>query len=44
MVFECKHSNDAGYLAQGYREAMLYRHEYCDHLTGWPKAALVLFG
>jgi len=40
-VIEAKLSDDPGYLAQGYQEALLYRAEYAPALTGWPKAILV---
>jgi hypothetical protein len=43
-VIEAKLSDDPGYLAQGYREAMVYRAEYGSALTGWPKAILVTSG
>lgn len=40
-VIECKLSDDPEYIAQGYRQALLYRHEFADALKGWPKAVLV---
>lgn len=40
-VVEAKLSSDPDYLAQGYRQALLYRHEYASRMTGWPKAILV---
>lgn len=40
-VFEIKLSDDVGYAASGYAEAIVYRHEYAAYLTGWPKAVLV---
>jgi hypothetical protein len=40
-VFEIKLSDDVGYAASGYAEAIVYRHEYATYLTGWPKAVLV---
>ena len=40
-MIEAKLSEDPGYLAQGYREAIVYRAEYGGALTGWPKAILV---
>lgn len=40
-VIEAKLSSDPGYLAEGYREALLYRAAYAAELTGWPKAILV---
>ncbi len=43
-VIEAKLSLDPGYLAQGYREAMVYRAEYGEALSGWPKAILVTSG
>ncbi|HMI88552.1 MAG TPA: hypothetical protein VK550_30935 [Polyangiaceae bacterium] len=43
-VIECKHSSDPSYLLGGYHEAVLYRWEYTDNLTGWPKAILVSSG
>jgi hypothetical protein len=40
-VIEIKNSSDAGTLMQGMNEARVYRWEYREHLTGWPKAVLV---
>lgn len=40
-VFEIKLSDDVGYAASGYAEAIVYRHEYAPFLAGWPKAVLV---
>lgn len=40
-VFEIKLTDDLGYVANGYGEAIVYRHEYADSLTGWPKAVVV---
>lgn len=40
-VFEIKLSDDVGYVASGYAEAIAYRNEYAPYLTGWPKAVLV---
>ena len=40
-VFEVKFSSDPSYLLAGYHEAMLYASEYGQHLSGWPKAALI---
>ena len=40
-VVEAKLSSDPDYLAQGYRQALLYCHEYAPQLTAWPKAILV---
>lgn len=44
MVVEVKLSDDPGYWRQGFSEAVIYRHEYAAHLTGWPKAVLVYSG
>lgn len=41
LVVECKNTVDASYLATGFREAMLYRHEYASVLRGSVKALLV---
>jgi hypothetical protein len=41
VVIEVKLSEDRGYVAGGFHEAMLYRHEYDTWLRGWPKAILV---
>ena len=41
VVVEAKLSADPAYLAQGYREAHLYRAEYAGALAGWPQAILV---
>jgi hypothetical protein len=43
-VLEVKLSDGVGYLAEGYQQAMVYRWEYADSLTGWPKAILVVPG
>lgn len=40
-VFEIKLTEDAGYAATGFAEAIVYRHEYAEYLRGWPKAVLV---
>lgn len=40
-VFEIKLSDDIGYVASGYAEAIVYRNEYAPYLMGWPKAVLV---
>lgn len=40
-VIEVKLSDDPSYLAEGYREAIVYAAEYGGSLTGWPKAILV---
>jgi hypothetical protein len=41
VVFEIKHSESLDYIMTGYEEAILYRHEYAEHLKGWPKAVLI---
>lgn len=41
VVFEIKHSDSLDYIASGYDEAIVYRHEYAPYLNGWPKAVLV---
>jgi hypothetical protein len=41
-VLEMKLSDSAGYLVEGYQQATVYRWEYADALTGWPKAILVV--
>ena len=40
-VVEIKLSSEPDYLAQGYRQALVYRHEFARELTAWPKAILV---
>jgi hypothetical protein len=40
-VVEAKLSSDPDYIAQGYRQALVYHHEYASRLAGWPKAILV---
>ncbi len=40
-VIEAKLSADPSYLAEGFREASLYRAEFAAQLRGWPKAILV---
>ena len=40
-VFEIKLTNDASYIASGFGEAIVYRHEYAPFLLGWPKAVVV---
>lgn len=40
-VIEAKLSADPSYLAEGFREAWLYRTELAAQLRGWPKAILV---
>lgn len=44
VVVEAKHSEDAGYLVEGWGQALLYRQEYAPLLTGWPKVVLVSSG
>jgi hypothetical protein len=44
VVIEAKLTADPGYLAQGFREAMLYGVEYGASLRGWPRAILVAPG
>jgi hypothetical protein len=41
IVFEVKCTDDTRYMTQGYEEAIVYRHEYAEHLHEWPKAVLV---
>jgi hypothetical protein len=41
LVVECKHSPNKDYLISGFREAMLYRHEYAPVLRGAVKSVLV---
>jgi hypothetical protein len=41
VVIEAKLSLDPAYLAEGYRDAMVYLVEYGAALTGWPRAILV---
>ncbi|MFP2896489.1 hypothetical protein [Corallococcus sp. 4LFB] len=41
-VVEVKYSDNADYLKEGYAQALLYRAEYAQELTGWPKAILVV--
>jgi hypothetical protein len=43
-VFEVKLSDRVGYLGSGYQQAVVYRWEYAEVLTGWPKAVLVVPG
>ncbi|MBM7112459.1 hypothetical protein [Archangium primigenium] len=43
-VVEIKHSSNPETLLAGYKEAQLYRWEYAERLTGWPKAVLVSSG
>ena len=40
-VIEAKLSADPSYLAEGFREASLYRAEFATQLRGWPKSILV---
>ena len=40
-VVEVKLSPDVGYQVSGFAEAIVYRHEYREYLTGWPKSILV---
>lgn len=40
-VIEAKLSADPSYLAEGFREASLYRAEFAAQLRGWPKSILV---
>jgi hypothetical protein len=42
VVGEVKLSDDTGYLIKGLEESLLYRWEYRQHLTGWPKAVQVV--
>lgn len=41
-VIEVKNSDKPNYLKEGYEQALLYRSEYAQALTGWPKALLVV--
>lgn len=41
FVIEVKLTSDRGYVAQGFKEAVLYRWEYAGHLNSWPKAVVV---
>jgi hypothetical protein len=41
-LVEVKHSEDGTYLRDGYQQALIYRAEYSDDLTGWPKVILVV--
>jgi hypothetical protein len=43
-LVEAKLSRDPEYLAQSYRDAMVYRVEYGAVLSGWPKVVLVTSG
>lgn len=44
VVMEIKHSSRQETLLAGYHEAWLYRFEYGQWLTGWPKAVLISSG
>jgi hypothetical protein len=41
-IVEVKLSDDNSYLRDGYQQALIYRAEYSDDLTGWPKVILVV--
>jgi len=41
LVVECKHTQNKDYLISGFKEAMLYRHEYARVLRGAVKSVLV---
>lgn len=41
FVVEVKRTEERSYVAEGYKEAVLYRWEYADHLHSWPKAVVV---
>lgn len=41
LVVECKHTQRKDYLISGFKEAMLYRHEYAPVLRGAVKSVLV---
>lgn len=41
LVIECKHTPHKDYLITGFKEAMLYRHEYAPVLRGAVKSVLV---
>lgn len=41
FVIEVKLTSDRSYVAQGFKEAVLYRWEYANHLNSWPKAVVV---
>lgn len=41
FVVEVKLTSDRSYVAQGFKEAVLYRWEYASHLNSWPKAVVV---
>lgn len=44
VVGEVKHTSDSGYERTGFSEAVLYRFEYGDHLSGWLKSVLTVPG
>jgi hypothetical protein len=44
LVVECKNTQEPSYLATGFRDAMLYRHEYAPFLRGSVKSVLVTAG
>ena len=44
VVGEVKHTSDGGYERTGFSEAVLYRFEYGDKLSGWLKSVLVVPG
>lgn len=44
VVGEVKHTADGGYERTGFSEAVLYRFEYGDRLSGWLKSVLVVPG
>jgi hypothetical protein len=44
VVGEIKHTADSGYERTGFSEAVLYRFEYADVLTGWLKSVLTVPG
>ncbi len=41
FVVEVKHTPYKSYVAQGFKEAVVYRWEYAEHLHAWPKAIVV---
>ncbi len=44
VVGEVKHTSDGGYERTGFSEAVLYRFEYGESLSGWLKSVLVVPG
>jgi hypothetical protein len=44
VVGEVEHTSDGGYERTGFSEAVLYRFEYGDRLSGWLKSVLVVPG